>query len=236
MKAYGVVLGLSLFASPALAQNEGDLTAGGLAPPDAIESEGDQQSNQQSTEAELEKAEAEDSGRGLEFFWLGGEIGATHLGLHTFKADDLIDAAVDETTQTGLTYGGGLGLRFVFITVGARFRMASLPDWRLWTLNAEGGLRIPLGAFEPYFTLGGGYASLAAAADGPKAAGLNVRGGFGLDIYLSEMFSLGGNLTGELLVLSRSAVDGAVAGTAYAGDGSGIGAAGTLTLVAGLHF
>jgi hypothetical protein len=114
--------------------------------------------------------------------------------------------------------------------------MASLPDWRLWTLNAEGGLRIPLGAFEPYFTLGGGYASLAAAADGPKAAGLNVRGGFGLDIYLSEMFSLGGNLTGELLVLSRSAVDGAVAGTAYAGDGSGIGAAGTLTLVAGLHF
>jgi hypothetical protein len=231
----GGLLG-SCLAWPAFAQNDTDLSAGGLAPPEAIESEGDRQAREQQTEAELTKAEREDSGRGLEFFWLNGEIGATHLGLQTLSGDNLVDDQI-ETQQTGLVYGGGLGLRLIFITLGARFRMASLPDWQLWTLNAEAGLRIPLGSLEPYFTLGGGYASLAAVdADEVGATGFDVRGGFGLDIYLTEIFSLGGNLTGDVLFLSRPEVGSAAPGTTYAQSGSSIGAAGTLTLVVGLHF
>jgi len=235
--ARGLIGGLfaPFFAHPALAQNDSDLSAGGLAPPEAIESEGDRAAREQQMEAELAKAEEEDSGRGLEFFWLNGEIGGTHVGLQTFSGDNLAEADLLEP-QTGLAYGGGLGLRLVYLTLGARFRMASLPDWSMWTLNAEGGLRIPLGSLEPYFTLGGGYASLAAADADVDASGLDIRAGFGLDVYLTPMFSLGGNLSGDVLFLSRPEVSGAQAGTVYADSGSSIGASGTLTLVVGLHF
>jgi hypothetical protein len=236
MKAHGIVCGLlgTCLSSAALAQDY--LSAGGLAPPEAIESEGDRATREQQQEAELAKAEQEDAGRGLEFFWLNAEIGGMHLGPQTFSEDNLAEADLLDP-QTGLAYGGGLGLRLVFITVGARFRMASLPDWRLWTLNAEGGLRIPIGSLEPYFTLGGGYVSMSAAdQDDLDASGFGIRGGAGIDYYLSEVFSLGANLTGDVLFLSRAELSGAASGTVYAESGSSIGAAGTLTLVAGLHF
>lgn len=237
MKAYGLLLGLlsTTVALPALAQNDPDLSAGGLAPPEAIESESDRAAREQQTEAELEKAEQEDSGRGLEFFWMNGEIGVEHLGLQTFHGDNLVDADVVETQQTGLVYGGGLGLRLVFLTLGARFRLASFSEWQLWTLNAEAGLRIPIGSIEPYFTFGGGYASIGSfETDRVDVSGFNVRGGVGLDWYLAEVFSVGGNLTGDVLFLSRPEIDGATG--LYAQSGSSIGAGGTLTLVLGLHF
>src|SRR5688572_11517290 len=128
--AFGLIGGLlgPFLALPAFAQNDSDLSAGGLAPPEAIESESDRVAREQQTEAELTKAEEEDSGRGLEFFWLNGEIGVAHLGLQAFSGDNLAAADLLEP-QTGLTYGGGLGLRLVYLTLGARFRMASLPDW-----------------------------------------------------------------------------------------------------------
>jgi hypothetical protein len=148
--------------------------------------------------------------------------------------------------------GGGAGLRLVFWTVGARFRYAALPDWKLWTLGVEGGLHMPLGALEPYATLGVGYASVGSmkyesvdamgqvtsrVSGGPTAKGLDVRLGVGVDYYLTNMFSVGLNVTGDMLVLSRSALDGAqFAGTVYASDGSSIGAGVTGTLVGGLHF
>jgi hypothetical protein len=132
--------------------------------------------------------------------------------------------------------------------VGARFRLGWFGDWRLWTLGAEGGLRIPMGRLEPYFTLGAGYAALGAfSTSAPITAeadvrGVNARAGVGIDYYLSNTFSVGANLSGDLLVLSRPAVAGASASTTgneatiYAKDGSGIGAGATLTTVIGLHF
>lgn len=197
------------------------------------------------TERKLAQADREDSGRGLQFVWLGGEIGFQHLGLQTFEANGLVDADVVKTNQTGVLYGGGLGLRLVFLTAGVRFRLGDFPDWQLWTLNAELGIRIPLGALEPYFTLGGGYASLGAfKASGPTATGgdveitgYDVRAGFGLDLYLSDAFSVGANLTGEVLGLSRPGVtvQGATRDV-YAADGSSVGSAVTGTAVLGLHF
>ena len=46
----------------------------------------------------LDKAEKEDAGRGLEFFWLNGEFGVEHLGLQTFSSDKLIDVDAVDTT------------------------------------------------------------------------------------------------------------------------------------------
>lgn len=261
--ALGVSVLLGLSSQTALAQtwNESqppptDLQAGGLSPPPPAPSE-PTYPPETPTEARLARADREDSGRGLEFFWLNGEVGVEHLGLQTFKAEGLV-ADVVESQQTGLVYGGGLGLRLLFLTLGARFRLGDFSEWQLWTLNGELGFRVPIGRVEPYFTLGGGYASVGSFSSGNIGSGLNssdvditgfnVRGGVGLDVYVTPVFSLGGSLTGEVLVLTRPGVDiseieqpdtgdgASAAAEIYAADGSSIGSGVTFTAVAGLHF
>jgi hypothetical protein len=236
-----------------------DLEAGGLKPPAAVPGNPDANATPASQpEAALDRADKEDSGRGLEFVWLNADVGAEFLGLQTFKSNQLVDSTFVDSKHAGAVYGGGLGVRLLVFTFGARFRFGDFADWQLWTLNAEAGLRIPLGRLEPYFTLGGGYASLGAFSGSDLAArlksadvhakGFDARAGFGVDVYLTNTFSVGGNLTGDVLFLSRSANSGALAplptGSAqeqqaqgvYANHGSGIGAGATLSAVFGLHF
>ena len=222
-----------------------NLESGGLRPPDAVDSTvPPPATNDASPEKELEKADQEDSGRGLEWVWLNAEIGGQHLGLQTFKGSSLVDPKLVKTTQTGLVYGAGIGVRLLVFTAGVRFRLGSFSEWQLWTLNAEGGLRIPLGSLEPYLTVGAGYASLgsfsskAPASSKADVKGFNARLGFGLDYYLTNTFSVGANFTGDVLFLSRSAQANASGDEAavYGKDGSSIGAGATLTAVAGLHF
>ena len=228
------------------AADQSNLESGGLRPPDAVDSTQQTPSDAaaQEPEKELEKADKEDSGRGLEWVWLNAEIGGEHLGLQTFKANQLVDAKLVKTTQTGLVYGGGLGVRLLVFTAGVRFRLGSFSAFQLWTLDAEGGFRIPIGSVEPYFNVAAGYASLGSFSTGSPASskaaakGFNARLAVGLDYYLSNTFSVGANLSGDLLFLSRSA-DASATGdeaTVYAKDGSSIGAGTTLTAVVGLHF
>lgn len=235
-------------ATPEAAAPQSNLEAGGLRPPEAVD--GNQQAPAdpaaETPEKELAEADREDSGRGLEWIWLNAEVGGEHLGLQTLKANQLLDTKLVKSTQTGLVYGAGLGVRILVFTAGVRFRLGSFSDWQLWTLNAEGGLRIPLGSLEPYLTIGGGYASLGSfstsASSKADVKGFNARLGAGLDYYLSNTFSVGANFSGDLLFLSRSAVAGASTSTSgneaavYAKDGSSIGAGATLTAVVGLHF
>jgi hypothetical protein len=183
----------------------------------------------------------------LEWFWLNGEVGVEHLGLQTLNSGHLVDASVTKTTQTGMVFGAGTGVRLFFLTIGPRFRFGNFSAWRLWTLDGEVGFRIPLGAFEPYVMLSGGYASVGSLDPGNAISrsavgisGWNLRAGGGLDWFVSSAFSVGGCLTGEVLFLSRSKVTPASLGanqqSVYAADGSSIGAGVTLTAVAGLHF
>lgn len=244
----GLLVPRSVFAEAA----DPSLSAGGLAPPPAIESEEDREAaaaGPNQTEAELARADREDSGRGLQYFWLNGEVGVGHFGLGTFKANGLVDASV-ATTQTGLVAGAGLGARIVFFTVGARFRYAAFSEWKLWTLGAEGGVHMQLGSIEPYATLGAGYAGLSGVKPVPVGGGeattsvggggVDVRLGLGFDYYFTNIFSMGVKATGDMLFLSRSKQAGAGAPgalpVAYAADGSSIGGGITGTAVAGLHF
>jgi hypothetical protein len=242
-------LGLASVAAAQQAPAQSNLEAGGLRPPDAVQDAPPPEAAAADTpEKELAKADKEDSGRGLEWVWLNAEIGTQHLGLETFKAHQLVDPKLVSTTQTGLVYGAGAGVRILVFTAGARFRVGSFSEWQIWTLDLEGGLRIPFGRVEPYFNVAGGYASLGAfsatspASSKASAKGFDARLGFGIDVYLSNTFSVGGNLSGDVLFLSRSAVAGAADSTSgdeakvYAKDGSSIGAGGTLTAVLGLHF
>jgi hypothetical protein len=236
-------LGAAAFARPVAAQAPSpDLSSGGLLPPPAVESQKSAEQPQPAatgTEQDLSLAEQEDSGRGLEFVWIVGEVGGGHFGLGTFDGGDLVDRSAVDMKQTGLVAGAGLGLRIVYLTFGARFRYAPFSKWTLWTLGAEGGLHVPMGALEPYFTLGVGYASISPDGGGFDVMGVDTRLGAGIDYYLTNMFSVGANLTGDMLFLSRSKVSGAPAtgpGAVYSKDGSSVGGGVALTAVMGLHF
>ncbi|MGC4070752.1 MAG: hypothetical protein QM784_39980 [Polyangiaceae bacterium] len=86
---------------------------------------------------------------------------------------------------------------------------APFENWRFWTLDAEAGIHLPLGRVEPYFTVGGGYASLGAfnlnrsTLDG---AGVDITGstlaGSGIDVYVTNVVTIG-DLTGDVLFLTR---------------------------------
>jgi hypothetical protein len=245
------ILALTVGARAAAAQENQDLSSGGLAPPPSIEPS-PPTTEPTATEQKLERADREDAGRGLSFFWVNGEVGYELLGLRTFSDSDLVDGEIVDSTQNGLTFGGGLGVRLIFITIGARFRLATFEKSTLWTLNAEGGFRIPIGRLEPYFTFGGGYVSHGSfdtgrafeQAGGSSSDlaihGFNLRGSAGLDYFVGRSLSVGANLSGDLLFLSRSRVSGLDASatdlSVYGKDGSSIGGATALTAVVGLHF
>jgi hypothetical protein len=163
----------------------------------------------------------------------------------------LLDADSVATTQFGPVFGAGAGVRLIVFTLGGRFRFGSFEEWQLWTLDAEFGMRIPLGSLEPYFTLAGGYAALGSFgandtldSSDVSVRGFNLRGAVGLDYYIGNAFSIGGNLSGDVLFLARGGLDAAdlpendeeLDSELYARDGSGIGAGVTFTAVAGVHF
>lgn len=236
----------------ALAQDNPGMSSGGLAPPPAIEPE-PAEAPPTATERELERADREDAGRGLSFVFVNADVGYQLLGLETFSGDGIVDGSAVDTAHHGLALGGSLGVRVIAFSVGAHFRFANFERASFWTLYAEGGFRIPLGRLEPYFTFGGGYASLGGLdtggaldsagvrADDISVRGFGLRGSAGLDYFVGESVSVGANLSGDLLFLSRPAVDGVQSSAAapaqvYAEDGSSIGGATALMAVIGLHF
>lgn len=223
------------------------LTTGGLTPPPTTpQSPGETQ-----TMYQLDRAEREDAGRGLEFVWLNVEAGYEYISLQGFDSGSLVDAEVIDDSGSAFAFGVGAGVRLIFFTLGARFRLAQLSAWDLWTLNGEAGLHVPLGALEPSFTLGAGYASLGGFSadtaapdlnvDDVKASGFNARVGAALDWYVNPLLSIGAQSSFEVLVLSRDATaqpDAVPAEVAevYERDGDGVGYAVTATGVVGLHF
>jgi hypothetical protein len=247
----------SCFAWSALALGqaaEPGLTAGGLAPPPKIEGQGatggtdgtGAAGSQQATDQALAEADREDSGRGLEFVWLNGEVGVQHFGFETFSGKDLVGTDA-RTKFTSLTAGAGLGARIVFLTVGARFRYGYSKELKHFSVVAEGAVHFPLGALEPYGGIGLGYVrvlDLDRSSDDAPAAPLAMKpiAGFdgrlfgGVDYYLTNLFSVGVNVSGDVLVLFRSGEGTAATNGIYAADGKGIGAGVTATAVGGLHF
>jgi hypothetical protein len=224
------------------------LEAGGLRPPTS--------SMPTSTRAEsetleqLERAEREDAGRGLEFFWVDVEGGYEYASLQAFRSDALLGAGGVDDAGSGLALGVGVGVRVVFLTLGGRARLLRASAWDLWTLDAEVGLHLPLGALEPSFTFAAGYAWLGSpSAEGAPGfdggavdvSGLDARLGANLDYYVNPLLSFGARASFEALALWRSgapqpaAVPAATAET-YARDGEGIGFGVTLGATAGLHF
>lgn len=199
--------------------------------------------------------------RGLEWVWVNGEVGVEFANLRRFDANlDTLTVGLTPSSGVGPAAGLGVGVRFVFITLGVRGRVGAMQSsggaWQLWTLDAELGLRIPLKRVEPYLTLAGGYAAtgnfgyaVAGLGSGLDVSGANLRLGAGIDFYITRAFSVGGNVSGEMLILARrgvplrdlaaakqiGSIDDAKA-RVLESNGTSFGGALTFSAVVGLHF
>ena len=176
-----------------------------------------------------------------EVVYLTPEVGIAYVGLETLHLTRELFPSRVSTADVGSMVGAGAGLRFLFLTLGPRFRFGHFRDWDLWTLGAEVGFKAPLGAVEPFVALGAGYARLGSLKDaGVRVQGYNIRLNAGLDYYLSKAFSIGGMASAEVLGMTRPGVDlnratGSVSEDVYKLDGLSVGVAIMASAVVGLH-
>jgi len=193
----------------------------------------------------LDASEREDSGRGLEFFYVSGGVSLSTLGFETLGSDKL---GVAKSSGVGPEIELGLGLRLLVFTIGPRVRYHALSSFNLWQIDGEAALHVPIGKIDAYFGLHGGYAFVGslgqdAVASAPsnvstsdaRPRGFDVGLQLGVDYYLSSWFSVGGEVAGNLLFLRRSAVSSATDPT-FGSSGSGAGLGGMYGVHTGLHF
>lgn len=226
--------------SPPVEEPDG-LTAGGLEVPGSLQ-EGDHKGDQ--VGRELEEADRRDSGRGLEFAWLVGDIGLGVLDAAGLDRGTLL-APGDASSGVGVAYGGGLGVRLLYFTLGARVAAADVGTFRTLGVGGELGMKLPIGNFEPLAVLDVGYVGASGLAAEATTNGLRGVGGLGLnlgvgaDYYLSDYFSVGASLRLGLLFMGRPAQDpddftGGM-DPIYADGGSGTGTSLALGLRVGFH-
>ena len=220
-------------------------------------------------ERDRPKAESPTSrpSRQSEIVYANFEGGYEALSISTLTAHNLTPLSVG-TSGSGAFYGLGGGVRFGFFTLGGRVRGSQLSIGDLSTIDGEIGARVALDRFEPYFTFAAGYASLSASSG--QIAGIpdvdihgwNARAGIGLDYYADKNFSVGINLTGDVVAMARPGVDLSTSPEAQAqarvktcesltdpaqqaqcasnivhdAEGASTGFAGTCAVVMGLHF
>ena len=202
--------------------------------------------------------QSQDSGLGLEWVYLNADAGFAYMNMATFSQTAL---AIQQTSSAGGAFGVGAGLRLLFFTVGVRARDLQLSDYNLWELDAEAAFHIRIWRIDPYFGVRGGYAFVGSLGSGAVSTssgtsasdvsvhGLNVGPMFGIDVYLSSLFSIGGEANAEFLYLKRPAValpQGVTAADVamlppsqqqlYQQSGSSAGFGAIATLHAGLHF
>lgn len=167
-----------------------------------------------------EDDDEDDDGPG--WFWMQGEVGYESLNLTTFTAEedeDSLTAGLIANSGGGPSVAFGAGFRLLFLTLGGRLSTAWIDPgngrdrYRFSTFDLELGLRFGDAVVQPYLVIGGGYAVLGGLGDavggvrrGLDVDGVNARAALGLDIELSETFTIGARGTGQLLFLSRRGV------------------------------
>jgi len=209
----------------------------------------------------LDQAKREDSGRGLDWVWIDFDGGFEQLGLQAFNGgDQSFVGGFVKTSSSGGAVGAGVGARLLFLTLLLRARVGVFDSGQLYRIGPEVGFHVPLGRVEPHVALGLGYAAVGGLRDtvgGAAEADLALRGFYtrasaGLDYFPTPAFSLGFDLSGDLLVLVRPAISSDVvqliqaspsvdaahkaSASLLTSTGTGVGGTVAVTAVAGLHF
>ena len=188
--------------------------------PNAVGQQQPMQPPQTETQQTLNQSENEDSGRGLEFFYVNGGVNATYVGMDTFSSSQL---GVTRASHLGPGFDLGLGLRLLIITIGPRVRFQPLSAFNMWQIDGEVALHIPISSIDIWLGPHGGYA-FAGSLDAPNDVsvhGLDLGADVGVDYYLTKNFSVGGDASAEFFFLKRPSVSGQSGVDAV--DGSSVG-------------
>jgi hypothetical protein len=226
LPAAAAALVLAALAAPAAAQVPGGLPAFGQPPAYPVP-------GARETEAKLDAAKAQDAGRRLEWVWIDAHGGFEQVGLVTLGGtQQQLTGGKVPTSASGGVVGAGVGVRLLYLTLLVRGRIGVSAIGQLYRVGLEAGFHVPLGRVEPHVELGGGYAAL-----GGLPAMLAIQGGYGrlgagLDYFVAPVFSIGADVSAEILGTHRSAAA-SVAGDAGA---SALGGTVAVTAVLGLHF
>jgi hypothetical protein len=162
----------------------------------------------------LDAARRQDSGRGLEWVWADVAAGFEQLGLQSLSGGDPgFVAGLVNTSASGGAVSAGVGARLLFFTLLVRGRIGVFDNGQLYRIGPEVGFHVPLGRIEPHVGLGLGFAAMGNLHDkvGGAAAGIGLRGFYtradaGVDYYLSPAFSVGVDLSTDLLGMVRPAL------------------------------
>jgi hypothetical protein len=157
------------------------------------------------TQRQLNASDNASSFRRFELVYVNAEVGGAYVNVG--------DKFTNQSSQGGVAFGLGAGLRFLTFTLGVRGRVAPLSAYTLIEANAEAGFHLPLGAWDPYVDIHGGYVQAAMNSETivggvsytpPSPSGGDLGGGLGTDYYLSALFSLGIDASLDALFLSTS--------------------------------
>jgi hypothetical protein len=145
----------------------------------------------------------DDSGRVFEILWANAEAGFSYISLDSLNSKNL---EIKNTSAAGALFGFGAGLRLLIFSLGFRARLNDSTTFTFWELDGELGIHIPAGKWDPYFGFHGGYAFVGALGESSKD--ITIQGGnaglmFGADYYFLPYLSVGLDLTGDGLFLSR---------------------------------
>jgi hypothetical protein len=191
--------------------------------------------------------------RSFEWLRFHAGLGYQQVWLRTLMVDeDRQGARVVPEQLAGPAPALGVSCKLWLVSLGVTGRVADLSgadarptdDVRLWSLDGEVALRAPTGQLQPFVLMGGGYAAL------DDVDGLNLRGGLGVDYYVTSDLSLRLDGTGDFLLLGTDGIpseddferDAEVDTAAEARtraeemDGTSAGAALALNAGVGVHF
>ncbi|HEY1696189.1 MAG TPA: hypothetical protein VGG39_28680 [Polyangiaceae bacterium] len=192
-------LASTLVATSARAQALEPPAGGGAAPP--------------ANPAINESEEGKDSGLGLEWVYLNGDVGGGFASMDSFNQTTL---GLQKTSSGGPAFGVGAGIRLLFFSIGARVRdlqLSGIGD--LWELNGEAAFHVKVGHVDGYFGARGGYnfvgslnSQTAAVATGDTPGNVSVHGFnvgpmLGLDVYFNKWISIGVDADVQFLFLQR---------------------------------
>jgi hypothetical protein len=152
------------------------------------------------TQQQLDAAEKEDSGRGLEVAWAMVDVGA--LG----GALDAIGGQIPDAQHAG-GFGGTAalsgGVRFITFTLGLRAEWMVTSGWSLGSVGLQAGYHLPMGRWDPFLELRGSYVggsvSTTVSSDSGSVHGFDLGLAVGDDYYLSPSFSIGPELGANML-------------------------------------
>jgi hypothetical protein len=176
---------------------------------------------QSATQQQLNAGDSASSFRRFEVVYLNAEVGGAYVNVG--------DKFTNHASQGGVGLGLGLGLRFLTWTLGVRGRVAPLSAYTLIEANLEAGFHLPVGAWDPYLNVHGGYARASmnsqplvftigatsvdfGSVTPPSPSGGDFGGSLGTDYYFSALFSLGVDATLDALFLSTGDTTLATAG------------------------